>query len=216
VAAGVGGPSSSHRARVHGWASRWGRVRSAMLRTIKRRSTPGRLYPLSPAVAVVRTRRNGALACRPRRARRGRGFGRPLIVRCELLRVDRWTLSRSGRNRSRVRLSVSRASRRPRCPARGSGGRVRELHDGARARRQPEGSSGAQRSRSVGFPSVRGRDRRQQLGGQPLGAREASRVLTCVPQTIPKEPLLPSRFTPSVRQLQPLTRRFRAWLAPRA
>jgi hypothetical protein len=25
VAAGVGGPSSSHRARMHGWASRWGR-----------------------------------------------------------------------------------------------------------------------------------------------------------------------------------------------
>jgi hypothetical protein len=39
VAAGVSGPSSSHRARVHGWASRWGRVRSATLRTIRRRST---------------------------------------------------------------------------------------------------------------------------------------------------------------------------------
>jgi hypothetical protein len=69
---GVGGPSSSRRARVHGWASRWGEgVRSATLRTIKRRSiVAAGLRPLSPAVAVVGARPDGALACRPLRASR--------------------------------------------------------------------------------------------------------------------------------------------------
>jgi hypothetical protein len=48
-------------------------VRSATLRTIKRRSTPGAgLRPLAPAVAVVDTRPDGALACRPNRACRSR------------------------------------------------------------------------------------------------------------------------------------------------
>ena len=48
-----------------------GGVRSATLRTIKRRSTPGAgLRSLSPAVAVVGTRPDGALACRPGRAPR--------------------------------------------------------------------------------------------------------------------------------------------------
>jgi hypothetical protein len=71
VAAGVGGPSSSHRARVHGWASRWGRVRSATLRTSRdgrprarfapafargcgRPHTPGRRARLSSAAGAHR------------------------------------------------------------------------------------------------------------------------------------------------------------------
>jgi hypothetical protein len=69
VAAGVGGRSSPHRARVHGWASRWGRGplgdAQADLETVD--PGPG-LRPLSPAVAVVRTRPDGALACRPKQA----------------------------------------------------------------------------------------------------------------------------------------------------
>jgi hypothetical protein len=59
-------------ARMPGWASQWGRVRSATLRTIQRRSVPGvGLRPLSPAVAVVGTRADSALACRPLRPSRG-------------------------------------------------------------------------------------------------------------------------------------------------
>jgi hypothetical protein len=66
VAGGVGGPSSSHRARMPGWSPLG--VRSATLRTIKRRSTAAAgLRSLSPAVAVVGTRPDGALAVRPRR-----------------------------------------------------------------------------------------------------------------------------------------------------
>jgi hypothetical protein len=80
VAAGVGGRSSSHGARVHGWASGWG-GRAATLRTIKRRSTRARSAPLSPAVAVVRTRPDGALACRPFRASRELNGDAPLL--CE-------------------------------------------------------------------------------------------------------------------------------------
>jgi hypothetical protein len=62
VAGGVGGPSSSHRARMPGWASRWGRVRSATLRTIQRRSTPGaglrRCRPRLRSSARARTARS--------------------------------------------------------------------------------------------------------------------------------------------------------------
>ena len=65
VAAGVGGPSSSHRARVHGWTSGGGGS-PATLRTITRRSAAAGLRSLSPAVAVVGTRSDGALACRRR------------------------------------------------------------------------------------------------------------------------------------------------------
>jgi hypothetical protein len=44
----------------------------ATLGTIKRRSTPAAsLRSLSPAVAVVGTRPDNALACRPQRASRG-------------------------------------------------------------------------------------------------------------------------------------------------
>jgi hypothetical protein len=47
-----------------------GWVRSATLRTTKRHSTLGAgVRPLSPAVAVVGTRPDGALACRPQQAR---------------------------------------------------------------------------------------------------------------------------------------------------
>ena len=85
VAAAVGGPSSSYRARMPEYASRWGRVRSATLRTIKRRSTLGAgVRSLSPAVAVVGTRRDGALACRLYEGgvgcQRGRGSGVRVLV----------------------------------------------------------------------------------------------------------------------------------------
>jgi hypothetical protein len=48
-----------------------GGVRSATLGTIKRRSTVAAAVSLSPAVAVVRTRPDGALAARPERSSRG-------------------------------------------------------------------------------------------------------------------------------------------------
>ena len=58
MAAGVGGPSSSHRAHVHGWASRWGEGPARRLLGGSRDGRPqARFAPLSPAVAVVRTRR---------------------------------------------------------------------------------------------------------------------------------------------------------------
>ena len=68
VAAGVGGPSSSHRARVHGWASRWGRGPLGHAQDDPETVDPGPgLRSLSHAVAV-RRRPDGALACRPKRA----------------------------------------------------------------------------------------------------------------------------------------------------
>ena len=64
---GVGGPSSSHRARMPGWTSRWGRGPLGHALDDQETFDPGRrLRPLSPAVAVVGTRPDGALACRPR------------------------------------------------------------------------------------------------------------------------------------------------------
>ena len=63
----VSGPSSCDRARLPGWTSRWGRV-ARTFRTTKRRSTAAAgLVLASPAVAVVATRPDGALACRPER-----------------------------------------------------------------------------------------------------------------------------------------------------
>ena len=74
AAGGVGGPSSSHTARVHGWASRWGRSPLGDAQDDQETSAAAAgLRSLSPAVAVVGTRPDGALACRPMRALAARG-----------------------------------------------------------------------------------------------------------------------------------------------
>ena len=66
VAAGVGGPSSSHRERMPGWTSRWGR--GSLGHTQDDHETFDRGRRCAPAVAVVGTRPGGALACRRERA----------------------------------------------------------------------------------------------------------------------------------------------------
>jgi hypothetical protein len=66
VAAGVGGPSSSHRERMPGRTSRWGR--GSLGHTQDDHQTFDRGRRCARAVAVVGTRTGGALACRPKRA----------------------------------------------------------------------------------------------------------------------------------------------------
>ena len=66
VAAGVGGPSSSHRERMPGRTSRWGR--GSLGHTQDDHQTFDRGRRCARAVAVVGTRTGGALACRPERA----------------------------------------------------------------------------------------------------------------------------------------------------
>jgi hypothetical protein len=83
VAAGVVGPSSSHGGRASTDGRPAGEVRSATLRTIKRRRPGPGLRPLSPAVAVVRARPDSALACRPEQARGGAAVGRSHPGECE-------------------------------------------------------------------------------------------------------------------------------------
>jgi hypothetical protein len=62
-------PSSSHSARVHGWASRWGRGPLGDVGRSGDGRPRARFAPASLAVAVVRARPDGALACRPTRSR---------------------------------------------------------------------------------------------------------------------------------------------------
>lgn len=65
-----------------------GRVRSTTLRTVKRRSTVAAgLRSFSPAVAVVGTRPDGTLACRPLRASNRHAGARTVAVRPGLVRV---------------------------------------------------------------------------------------------------------------------------------
>jgi hypothetical protein len=80
VAAGVGGPVVlSKRAHARMDVPVGEGVRSATLRTIKRRSTPGAgSRPLSPAVAVVGAGPDGALACRPQQASEAETWRRSL------------------------------------------------------------------------------------------------------------------------------------------
>ena len=64
-----------------GWASRWGRGPLGHAQDIKRRSNAAAgLRSLSPALAVVDTGPDGALACRPQRKRPGELCGRSFLA----------------------------------------------------------------------------------------------------------------------------------------
>ena len=98
VAAGVGGPSSSHRRACPDGRPGGGGVRSAMLRTIKRRSTAAAgLRSLSPAVGGRRHAPGRALACRPLRS-------------CRRLRNARLLIARKRRGRPAMAICRSRIS----------------------------------------------------------------------------------------------------------
>jgi hypothetical protein len=72
-----------------GWTSRWGRGPRGQAQDDQETFEPGAgVRSLSPAVAVVGSRPDGALACRPQQARRGPGLGRSHLARSTSLEAQ--------------------------------------------------------------------------------------------------------------------------------
>ena len=142
--------------RMPGWTRRWGRGSLGHTMTITRRSTVAAGWrSLLPAVAVVRTRPDGALACRPSRNSQRRGeapLRRPHSRRTStplvsggmkvglLLSAEVEHLAAASSDRPRTSSTTSTDSDTPSAPACSVKARLRTTPAPARARRSSRAS----------------------------------------------------------------------------